>query len=138
MVCRGLWGWGYTGRYGFFHYGEADFHDDVFCEAGGGLWNADELCECDGDGECEFYGADECECESLDDLCGPVHDVECIGWDGWDGVPTRMVYWELWGYTGRYGFFHYGETEFHDDLLCEAGGGGLCADELCECDGDGE
>jgi len=39
---------------------------------------------------------------------------------------------------GRYGFFHYGESEFHDDLLCEAGGAGLCADELCECDGDGE
>jgi len=81
--------WGYNDRYRSFHLGESDFHDDVLCEAGGGLWTADELCECDGDGGSGCYGADECECESLDDLCGPVHDSECIGWD--DARP-RMVY----------------------------------------------
>jgi len=91
-----------------------------------------------GNSEYGFYGADECECESFDDLCGRSHDSECRGWDGWDGVPTRMVYWGLWGYMGRYGFFHYGESDFHDDVLCEAGGGLWTADELCECDGDGE
>jgi hypothetical protein len=91
-----------------------------------------------GDGEYGFYGADEYECESFDDLCGPVHDVECIGWDGWDGVQPRMVYWGLWVFIRKYGFFHYGESDFHDDVLCEAGGGLWNADELCECDGAGE